>query len=253
MRLKLICCDVFAREIGALLRRSPHAISVKFLSKGLHEIGCALMREKLQDEINWTVARDFDAILLGYGLCGFGTVGLKAREVPLVIPRAHDCISILLGSRLKHEAQLEEHPGTYFRSSGWLERRQNPEHLKAISLAERNSLNSTSSALIADYGLDNGEFLAGILCEQTRRYDRLALIETGVEPDDRFERTSFLEAKHQGWKFEKIRGDLTLLLRFLLGEWDEADFLVVKPGDAIHPTYDQGLVKSAPAQDPIAA
>lgn len=253
MRLKLICCDVFAREIGVLLRESPHAITLKFLSKGLHEIGCALMREKLQDEIDWTVARDFDAILLGYGMCGFGTIGLKARHVPVVVPRAHDCISILLGSRARHEAQLADHPGTYFRSSGWLERRQNPEHLKALSFAERNSLNRTSSELIADFGAEGGEYLAGILCEQTRHYDRLALIETGVEPDDRFERASQLEADHRGWNFEKIRGDLTLLRQFLSGQWHDANFLVVKPGHAIHATYDERLVKSVPAEEPVTA
>ena len=253
MRLKVICCDVFAREIGALLRKSPHAIAVTFFSKGLHEIGCALMREKLQDEIDWTVSRDFDAILLGYGMCGFGTVGLKARDIPLVIPRAHDCISILLGNRARHEAKLAEHPGTYFRSSGWLERRQNPEHLRALSFAQQNSLNATPAELIAEYGAEHGEYLAGILCEQTRHYDRLALIETGVEPDDRFERASRFEADHRGWTFEKMRGDLTFLRKFLFGEWADEDFLVVQPGHAIHATYDQRLVKSAPVQEPVSA
>ena len=253
MRLKLICCDVFAREIAAILRQSPHAITLKFFSKGLHEIGCALMRENLQDEIDWTVARDFDAVLLGYGLCGYGTVGLKARGIPIVLPRAHDCISILLGSRQRHEAKLAEHPGTYFRSSGWLERRENPERLKALSLAERNSLNATPNDLVADFGTENGKYLAGILCEQTRHYDRLALIETGVEPDDRFEHASRLEADHRGWKFEKMRGDLTLLRKFLFGEWNDTDFLIVPPGHAIHPAYDHRLVKSAPAQDAVIA
>lgn len=253
MRLKLICCDVFAREIGGLLPTPPHALAVKFFSKGLHETGCAVMRAELQKEIDRTSARDFDAILLGYGLCGCGAAGLHARDLPLVIPRAHDCIGVLLGSRARHEAKLAEHPGVYFRSSGWLERTRNPEHLKALSFAERNSLNSSRGDLIAGYGAEGGEFLAGILCEQTRHYDRLALIETGVEPDDRFERASRLEANQRGWTFEKLRGDLTLLRKLLLGQWDEAEFLVVQPGQTIQPTYDERLFASVSVQDPFTA
>ena len=41
----------------------------------------------------------YDAILLGYGLCGNGLAGVTARHTRLVLPRAHDCIGILMGSR----------------------------------------------------------------------------------------------------------------------------------------------------------
>lgn len=252
MRLKLLCCEVFAREIAALIKRTPHEITLKFFSKGLHEIGCARMRQHLQHEIDWTVERDFDAILLGYGMCGFGTTGIQARQIPLVIPRAHDCISILLGSRARHEAQLEKHPGTYFRSSGWLERRHNPDHLKAISIAEKNSLNASADDLMADYGSEPGEYLASILCEQTQFYDRLAFIETGEEPDDRFERAAKAEAVEREWKFEKLEGDLRLLRQFLSGDWNNDNFLVIPPGHEISATCDLRLIEATPSQNFVA-
>ena len=40
----------------------------------------------------------YEAILLGYGLCSNGLVGLTARSIPLVIP-VHDCITLFLGSK----------------------------------------------------------------------------------------------------------------------------------------------------------
>jgi len=38
-------------------------------------------------------------VVLGYGLCGNGIVGLNTRQHTLVVPRTDDCIAMLLGSR----------------------------------------------------------------------------------------------------------------------------------------------------------
>jgi len=40
------------------------------------------------------VPDDFDAITLGYGLCSNAVAGLSAGRHRLVIPRAHDCITL---------------------------------------------------------------------------------------------------------------------------------------------------------------
>ena len=37
MRLRLISCEIFFREMCALIARSPHTIDVEFLPKGLSE------------------------------------------------------------------------------------------------------------------------------------------------------------------------------------------------------------------------
>jgi hypothetical protein len=39
----------------------------------------------------------YDAILLGYGLCSGGVVGLRATHGRLVLPRADHCIAMFLG------------------------------------------------------------------------------------------------------------------------------------------------------------
>lgn len=247
MRLKLLACEVFARELGALLKRSPHEVVTQFFSKGLHEIARPLMLQHLQDAIDWTPDDQFDAVALAYGMCGLGTIGLKARKIPFVIPRAHDCITLLLGGRRRHEDYAAEHPGTYFRSSGWLERRHNPASLKSISIAERNALNASREDITTRYGVEGGKFLSDILCEQARHYSELAFIETGVEPDDRFEQASKAEACQRCWKFQKVRGDLSLLRQLISGDWPENAFLVVSPGHEIRATFDDRLIEAAPS------
>ena len=63
-----------------------------------------------------------DAVALAYGLCNNGLAGLEARRVPLVLLRAHDCITAFLGSRDRYARYFEDRPGTYFETTGWLER-----------------------------------------------------------------------------------------------------------------------------------
>ncbi|MBK8050203.1 MAG: DUF1638 domain-containing protein [Anaerolineales bacterium] len=66
----------------------------------------------------------YDAIILAYGLCGASTAQLIARHTPIVMPRAHDCITLYLGSRDRYQAEFEKHPGTYWYSADYLERQE---------------------------------------------------------------------------------------------------------------------------------
>lgn len=246
MRLKLISCAVFAREVAALFQEGlPHPVSVTFLSKGLHELPSCRMSLRLQEAVDSASEGQFDAILLGYGLCSYGTTGLQARGVPLILPRTHDCIAVLLGSHQRYAAYFERHPGAYFRSSGWLERRRNPDHLRALSVAERHGLNATQEQRISQYGAEAGAYLHSLLGDQRKHYDRLAFIETGTSPDIRFEQQAHDEAQANGWQFEKLRGDLGLLRRLLRGDWASPDFLVVPPGQQVRATYDDALVAAS--------
>ena len=100
MRLKLLCCNVFQREACHCLVRTPHVIDVEFVQLGEHDRP-DMLRTTLQTLIDRADAADpaYDAILLLFGLCGNATVGLRAGRTPLVMPRAHDCATVLLGSR----------------------------------------------------------------------------------------------------------------------------------------------------------
>ena len=112
MRLKLISCEIFYREMCAAVARSIHLIDITFLPKGLHDIGQEQMLPRLQEAVDAVDASRYNAILLGYGLCNLGIVGLTARSIPLVIPRAHDCITLFFGSRRRYQEYFDAHPGT---------------------------------------------------------------------------------------------------------------------------------------------
>src|ERR1035437_7075587 len=91
MRLKLISCEVLYREMCDSIARSPHQVDVEFLPKGLHDLGGAEMRSRLQEAVDRAGPSQYEAVLMGYSLCGNGLLGLAARAIPIVVPRAHDC------------------------------------------------------------------------------------------------------------------------------------------------------------------
>ena len=47
MRLKLIACEIFYRELCAAVARSVNQVDIEFLPKGLHDIGQAGMSARL--------------------------------------------------------------------------------------------------------------------------------------------------------------------------------------------------------------
>jgi hypothetical protein len=238
MRILLIGCEVILRELCEAVIRSPHHVDMQFLSKGLHDRGARAMRTELQAQIDAADPSRHDAIALGYGLCGNGLAGLVARSIPLVLPRAHDCIALLMGDRRRFDSYYREHPGTFYRSSGWIER-----GMDLVPLArEQTGLGYSLDELIERYGEDNGRFLFEEFTRYQQNYQHMAFIETGIEPDGRFEDLARDEAARRAWRFEKVGGNLDLFRRLLAGEWDERDFLVVAPGRRIAACYDDRIV-----------
>jgi len=240
MRLRVIACEVLLREICDAAARSPHQVDVEFLEKGLHDYGGAAMRKELQFRIDASDPVKYEAVALGYALCGNGLHGLQARRLPLVAPRAHDCIALLMGGRREYEEYFNSHPGTFFRSTGWLERGKGLAPLAQI----RTGLDTNLQSLIDKYGEDNGTYLFTELNKYQQAYRRLVYIETGIEPDSRFEVEAQGEAEEKGWDYSKMSGNLRLIRMLVNGEWDPKEFLVAEPGERIVARYDEGIIRA---------
>jgi hypothetical protein len=234
MRLKIISCEVLFREISLLAAQSTNQVDVEFLPKGLHDERSAVMRSRLQQVIDAIDPARYDAVAFGYALCGNGTAGLVARSLPLVIPRAHDCITFFLGSRERYAGYFVDHPGVYYQTTGWLERG---------GASGSQVFGAELDALIEKYGEDNGRYVYEQLHDYKKTYHQYTFIEMGVEPDDRFERQARAGASERGWQFEKVQGDLTLLRKLINGDWD-ADFLIVPPGWRVAATHDDRIIEA---------
>lgn len=240
MRFKLIGCEVLYRELCDAVARSPHQVDIEFLSKGIHDIGGEPMMKEIQARVDTAPPGVYDAILLGYGLCGMGLHGLASRHTPLVLPRAHDCIALLLGSGQRYTEHFQSHPGTYYRSTGWIERGKDIRQIAQ----NRSGLDLSLEALVAKYGEDNGHYLYEEMTRYRSSYNRMAFIETGLEADNRFEEDARRQALSEGWRFEKIQGDLGWLHRLVRGEWSETDFLTIAPGERIRATWNDDIVRA---------
>jgi hypothetical protein len=243
MRLKLIACEIFYRELCYAAARSVNQIDVEFLPKGLHDIGQAGMSAKLTETLAAVDESRYEAILLGYALCSNGILGLTARSIPLVVPRAHDCITLFLGSKERYLEYFQSHPGVYFKTSGWIERGHDLTQMPADAIHKRSGMMESYEQLVAKYGEDNAKFLYEQLCDMTRNYSQLTFIEMGIEPDDRFEQQTRREAAESGWKFEKLQGDMRLIQSLVDGPWDNDRFLVVPPGCSIGVRYDESIIQ----------
>jgi hypothetical protein len=243
LRLKLIACEILYREFCAAVARSAHRVDVQFLAKGLHDIGQQGMSRRLKETLAEVDESQYEAILLGYALCSNGLVGLAAREIPLVVPRAHDCITLFLGDRRRYLEYFHNHPGVYYKTSGWIERGDGLAQLTGELTERIGGLHWTYEELAAKYGEDNARYLHEQLGDMTRNYTGLTFIEMGIEPDDRFEQQVRREAAERGWKFEKLAGDMTLIRDLVEGRWDEDRFLVVPPGCRVAASFDEQIVK----------
>jgi hypothetical protein len=242
-RLRMIACEISQREVCAAVARSRRVVDVDFLPKGLHDIGQAPMAARLQAAIGAIPPRSYDAILLWYGLCNNGVCGLHA-PIPLVIPRAHDCITLLLGSRARYASYFEANPGTFFYSPGWIERDSHPNDNPA-SVTARLGLTRNERELQGRNDPDAAQFLLEKMADWLKHYRKLAFLNTGVGDIEGY-RTSAREfAAERHWAFEELAGDSGLLDRMVNGEWDPADFLVVQPGQTIYPTYGPDIIRGA--------
>jgi len=246
MNLALVSCEIFYREMCAAVAASPHRIDLAFLPKGLHDLGSEAMQSRIRDEVAKVDLPRYDAVLMGYGLCNNGLVGLAPKHTRVVVPRAHDCITLFFGSRARYQDYFDRHPGAYYQTTGWIERGETGGDLQPFSVQHRIGMDRRYEDLVAEYGEDNARYIWETLCQQPAHYRRMTFIEMGVEPDGSFEIRARENAAAKGWAFEKVAGDLNLFRKLVHGEWDD-DFLVLHPGQRLAACYDDRVVHAEPA------
>lgn len=246
---KVIACEIAFRELSLCAARSPSLVEFEFLTQGHHDTP-ALGRADIQKRIDAVPAGKFDAILLGYGLCSNILAGLKTPHTPLVVPRAHDCITFFLGSKERYQQRFSDHPGTYYYTSGWLECAQR-RGLKEILWAGAAQFGTSDPGAsesyqkwVEKYGEEQARFLLEEMGRWANAYSHGTLIQFDFARGLGLEEHVGKICTGKGWQYSEVPGDLSLLQRFLDGDWAERDFLVLPPGKSIAASFDDGIIKA---------
>ena len=234
----IIACAVLAVDLKHNAEMLGLDVEYRFLEAGLHNTP-DLLREKLQaaiDEVSKTPL--YDRIIIGYGICGKGTMGVQSRSIPLAIPRVHDCIALFLGGDAAYKNEFKKYPGTYYLSAGWCE-----EHTEPISARKQwawfgdKKLNFDD--LVSSHGKAAAHQTFDFLNSWQKNYQRAAFIETNAKTSLKYEAKAKEMALEYNWKYEKITGSHVLIQKLLSAESSSPDILYVLPGhvigfDAVH-------------------
>ncbi|MDR1932647.1 MAG: DUF1638 domain-containing protein [Spirochaetales bacterium] len=242
MFFKLIACNVFFREICGEAAGSRHVFDMEFTEKGEHAKP-EVLRESLQKRIDAADAsgKAYDAVLLAYGLCGNALAGITGRSTRLVVPRAHDCCTIFLGSKERFKKHFQDNPSRPFSSAGYRER--GDSYLRTSDVYAMIGLGKTFREYEALYGGENARYIMETLnpVRETGKESEIFFIDMPGTAFLGFAETCRKEAESEGKAFTCVRGDPRLIKNLLnpeAGGWNAGDYLVLEPGEKIVPVYD---------------
>jgi hypothetical protein len=235
--LSVIACNVLEDEVRHLAAGLSHIREFVFMPQGLHNEPVRLQRE-LQAAVDRAEADPaVDAIALVYGLCSRGVENLRHARCPIVIARAHDCVTLFLGSKDRYAQYLKDHPGTYWYSPGWIKSHTPPGPDRTAKLRRDYT---------EKFGPDDVDYLMEMEDHWIANYDRAAYVGLGIgETQKDMDYTKHCAAC-LGWNYDQVQGDPSLLRALLAGEWDARRFLVVPPGHVIRLTADDDIIRSEP-------
>jgi hypothetical protein len=210
VRVKVIACEVMKEELtAAAAAYGPGCPDLEFVPQGLHYHPEKLNLE-LQNRLD--AVSGYSRVVLAFGLCGGGAKSLKAGDFILTIPKVHDCISLLLGSRQRYDEARQEEPGTLYLSGGWVE---------------------GEAPVISEYGRTVARYgekrAAGLLKRIYNAYRRVLFISTGSIREDEHVRRSIDAASLLELDFQRTEWDPGFIRRLLSGPWDDGEFISLPP------------------------
>lgn len=256
MHLAVVGCAIFKNEIDFLKSGITSILDYFWLPQKLHNKPLEL-RKLVQEEITKIDegSESYDAIVLLYGLCSKGTIGISSKKYRVVVPRMQDCIGLLLGSNERYIKHFREKPGTYWFTKGWIETGFDPG-----KRSKYDGVFDPYAERYKEYRKKFTEELSRYLIDEwdqhwIKNYTTLAFIDWGIKRADQLKKRARKSAESMGLEFEVIKGDPGLLLDLLNGAWDsdkydgdkllQSRYLVAKPGYKIIPSYSDTVLTCA--------
>lgn len=210
----VIACGVIKSELNSLLN-PDEPIEVHYLDQNLHrtpERMTGIIQQKIDEAAGYA-----GHIVLGYGLCSNGVVGLRAVNQQLCAPRAHDCITLMLGSRKAYREAFNRQSGTYYLSAGWLERKKDP-------------LGMLENEYIPKMGREDA--VSG-LREELQHYTHITFIKGKSGRIEELRKRAKQNAEFLGMEYGEVEGSDEYFRKILFGPYEPSDFVCVSPGETI--------------------
>ncbi|MCU0789359.1 MAG: DUF1638 domain-containing protein [Verrucomicrobia bacterium] len=236
-RVALLACSVFEGEIALHAAGAQHIVMTRFFEMGLHDQPDHLRATLQAGLVELDARNDIEAVILAYGLCGLGTAGLRPLRHKLVIPRGHDCITVFLGGKERYAAHQKACPSCYYYTPGWNRGRRVPGPDK---------LEQLRAELSAKFDPDDVEFLLDSERAQWAMHDTATFLDLGTADAEAEAAYARRCADWLGWKFERLKGDATLLRDLLWGRWDAGRFQIVEPGHRLAHSPDEQIMRADP-------
>ena len=209
--ISVIACEVLRLELEAVRGEAR----IHYMDFALHRTP-KIMPERLRAAILETEAQAPGEIVMAYGLCANGTVGLSGSR-GLVIPRCHDCIGILLGSPERYQEYFSSRPGTFYLFAGLIEAGLDP--LTTLETRDRPRLGPQKADRLAALALQH--------------YTHIAYIDNGTSSNPAH-KNRFLENcaffNKEPWE---ITADLDYVRRLIQGPRRPSDFITLPAGDEL--------------------
>ncbi|MCL2046523.1 MAG: DUF1638 domain-containing protein [Oscillospiraceae bacterium] len=185
--------------------------------------------------------RKYDALILGFGLCGNAAVGLSC-SIPMIIPRVHDCCTVHMGSKERFLEVFGNSFSARWCSTGYYERGR----LNAIGFSDLEQLSNHKTteeyrAYLETYDEETADYIWETL------HPKMDEIESVYIEIDGFEYSNTKElykADMEGAdvKLKTVKGDITMLRDLINGNWNNERFLTVPPNKKIVGIYDMDRV-----------
>ena len=232
-----IICDVMRSELERIKGEENGSIDYVYLEQHLHDTPDK-MRERLQEEIN-KVSDEYKDIILVYGLCSNGVVGLKSDKHNITIPRVDDCISLFLGSREKYVEVFKKDPATYYLCKGWIEYGGDPYRGYLLWTDQEDRIPKEWFRSKERYGQKYDENMARFLSvELLKNYKRVVLIDNDdlekIHRDYAEDMVKFMsEVLEREIELIEIKGSSRLLEMLMEKQWDNDEIITIRPGEKI--------------------
>lgn len=205
MKNLIIACENLKDEVNLILKELSTNPPIIWIDSQLHNIPEKL-KTRLQEEID--KVEEASNILLLFGCCGNGTVGLVSRNSKIVCPKVDDCFSLFMGGNEKRK-NLYKSVSTYFFTKRYIEN----------DLSLWHEIERTKEK----YGEKKCKKIINMIIG---KYEYIRVIDTGsYDVNDILDKTTQI-AREWNMEHEVLKGDLNILYKALQGKWDE-DFIKI--------------------------